>query len=455
MNGITFQDAKKNQDDNPNLWLKLKKDYEDDPRKYQKWSLPSSWYYMNSTDLYVDVPMHLLFLGIGKSVFIKISKWLKMKMQLTEFKSLSVGILDQLKLYNIQWRKVLQYPYSSTDKFGGWVAENFLAFIRISQWFYTLLYQLKETKETLDLETPHTAWRMKEHKFWLELRGLSTEGNAKTLKERVHSYMDEDIQPPIIITNKVGVAEILELVTTLNQMVSMILSLETDYDEIGYIEIIIRKFLIDFDKVDAGMGKKEQPSWLTQYNFLCLLNIPNVMRKYGYIRNIWEGNIEGEGFLRKYKKELRNGLKPMWQIYSVRNLLQRGVFIKENIDTFKPWKERLLFECRIYQSQTVVKNMVLSNKPLSCVIDDKHKQLYILFREKKIIYGIKINVNWNIFNLLNECKYYEIIFVDEIIKMNLTLGYTVIGCLLLPRLSNIKINNKTYCIVYSDWRQNY
>ena len=210
----------------------------------------------------------------------------EMKSQLTEFKSLTVGILDQLKLYNIEWCKVLQYPNNSLDKFGGWVAENFLAFIRISPWFYSLLYILKVSKENPDLEKPYTAWRVKEHKFWLELRGLSTIGNAQTLKERVHSYMDEDIVPEIIVTNNVGIDQIINLVTTFNQMVGMILSIETKYDDIGYIEIIIRKFMIELDKVDAGMGEKEQPSWLTQYNFLCLLNIPNVMQKYGYIRNI-------------------------------------------------------------------------------------------------------------------------------------------------------------------------
>ena len=74
---------------------------------------------------------------------------MKIQLQSTEFKTLSVGILDQIKLYNIEWCKILTYPYSSSNKFGGWVAENFLAFTRIGPWFYSLLYELKESKKNI------------------------------------------------------------------------------------------------------------------------------------------------------------------------------------------------------------------------------------------------------------------------------------------------------------------
>jgi hypothetical protein len=69
------------------------------------------------------------------------------------------------------------------------------------------------------------------------------------------------------------------------------------------------------------------------------------MKQFGSIRNIWEGGVEGEGFLRSYKKELKNGLKPKWQIYTIKNLFQRGVFGKEQIDTTNRWSERLRLEC--------------------------------------------------------------------------------------------------------------
>ena len=68
-------------------------------------------------------------------------------MRSPEFKELTRGVLIQLKKYNIEWCKVLNYPLGPTDKFGGWVAENFLGFLRISNWFYSLLLHLKEKKD--------------------------------------------------------------------------------------------------------------------------------------------------------------------------------------------------------------------------------------------------------------------------------------------------------------------
>jgi hypothetical protein len=452
LNNIAYECAKKNQTTNPSEWEAIQKDYEKNPRKYNKYCLPSSWYYMSDTSLYVDVPMHLLLLGVCKSSFIKIAKWMKIKLQSTEFKTLSVGILDQLKLYNIEWCKVLTYPYSSSDKFGGWVAENYLAFARIAPWFYSLLYELKESKHNPDLETPITSWRMKEHKFWLEIRGLSSEGKAKEIKARVTSYMKSDNPPAIIQNDVIGIDDILDLVRSLHVMISWLLSVKTQLNDVGYIGIVIRKFLNDYNKVDLGMGKEELPSWLTQYNFLCLLNVPNIIKKYGYLRNIWEGGNEGEGFLRKYKGEMKNGLKPKWQVWTIKNLLQRNVFQKENLERKKTWKENIAYECRVYQSVATMKNIIRNFKPITCVIDDINKILYILFREKKIIHGVPININWDTYDILNGCKYYEISFVDTITTIDADTGSKFVGCILLPRISTKINNNNTYSIIYSDWR---
>ena len=52
-------------------WSVISKDYESDPTKNHHYQLPSSWFDdYQDTSLYVDVPMHLLLLGVGKSVFI-------------------------------------------------------------------------------------------------------------------------------------------------------------------------------------------------------------------------------------------------------------------------------------------------------------------------------------------------------------------------------------------------
>ena len=257
-NHCIYQEAEENKEQQMNTWIQLRKDYENDPRKYQSWTLPSSWYNFDNVQLYVDAPMHLVMLGVGKSVYIKVAKWLKIRMQATEFKESTKGILDQLKVYSLDWCKILLYPHSSTDKFGGWVAENFLALIRITNWFYSLLSLLrKPSQDVPNLETPPVTWNMKQNIFWLELRGLPTDGNAKLLKERVMMYLDLDNVPPIVENTAVNVTDIMKLLDALTDMVGMMMSSNTRLVDIDYVELIIRKFLILYDKVDNAMTKKK------------------------------------------------------------------------------------------------------------------------------------------------------------------------------------------------------
>ena len=454
MNKISYNEAEANKDDDATKWNVIKQDYKNNPKKYNDWILPSSWYCMLDTSLYVDVPMHLLFLGVAKSVFIKTSKWLKIQLQSTAFKALTTNVLDQVKLYNLTWCKTLPYPKSSTDKFGGWVGENFLSFVRLSPWFYTLLYELKEANDVPNLETPVTAWRVKENRYWLDIRGLPSKGKANELKERVLNYLAMDDPPPIIPTTSIDKDTILTMLYSLYQMIAMLHSPYIISDDIGKIEIIIRKFLIHYDKVDTGFGKKDRPTWSTQYNFLCLLNLPNNMRKFGHVRNNWEGGIEGDRFLRNYKREMRSGLLPKWEMWTVRNLLQREVFRKENIDLPKTWKESLTTECRIYKSLDILSGIKNDNKAISAIrINRENKgSIHVLYWKNRMIKGQRILINWKTSEKFNEKYYYEIVIDDEIIDFDNRIGMNNVGVLLLPRISRIKENTVTYCLVSSDWR---
>jgi hypothetical protein len=122
---------------------------------------------------------------------------LKVRLQATAFKESTKGILDQLKLYSLEWCKILIYP--SIYTLGGWVAENFLGFIRISTLFYSLINHLKQANpDEVNLEGPPTTRKMKQKRFWLVIRGLlPTNGNALQLKERVQVYHEMDPEPPI------------------------------------------------------------------------------------------------------------------------------------------------------------------------------------------------------------------------------------------------------------------
>jgi hypothetical protein len=54
---------------------------------------------------------------------------------------------------------------------------------------------------------------------------------------------------------------------------------------------------------------------------MSLLNLPNQLRNYGSMRYIWEGGMNGEGFLRLAKPEIKRGLNRNWPKWLIDHLL--------------------------------------------------------------------------------------------------------------------------------------
>ena len=65
-NRICYKKAMEDNDKNNSQNQSIIKDRDKNPQLYDKWQLPSSWKLGKDTQLFVDVPMHLLFLGVEK-----------------------------------------------------------------------------------------------------------------------------------------------------------------------------------------------------------------------------------------------------------------------------------------------------------------------------------------------------------------------------------------------------
>ena len=50
--------------------------------------------------------------------------------------------------------------------------------------------------------------------------------------------------------------------------------------------------------------KRKKLYWLSHYNFMSLLNLPEAMKMYGPLTNLWEGANQGEGYLRYAKPKI-------------------------------------------------------------------------------------------------------------------------------------------------------
>ena len=457
-----------NRQHDPHEYEEVRLHYKQDKNAYKMHKLPCSWFGKNHIKLYVDVPMHLLFLGVMKSAMIKTTRWLHMKRLYSTFLSYTKDILEPIDRMNLDWCKLLKYP--STEKFGGWVSENYLGMSRLCTWFYSLLLFLPQTESYEDppIDLPLAEWSRNQLRGWLDARKLPKNGKISDMIEIIQEYKNTNSEPKIQSNTWVKVADILRMFFSLNKMISYMMSMNTKKDDIDKLEAIIRMFLISYDMVDKGLSDKEIPSFMSQYNFLCLLNIPETMRQYGSMRNMWEGGIVGEGFLRGMKKELKQGMIGNWQVWTLKNLLERDLYNdlvnqKNNHKIAGEFICELKKECVIHKNEEQASNAYASGQPISgFIVNNIKSEVYIIFRQKKklLCKTLFININEPLFT--NYQNYYRICIENDeqaettkdIEEFNNN-NHKLVGVLLLPQLYDAgyekKHENTMYCMIQSEW----
>ena len=101
--------------------------------------IPSVWTRNLTISDHVETIMHLLFLGITKSVLNDVHSWLQTNKLFTKYLKHAEIVLLPLQKLRIEWCKIIPY---GTGKFGGHVSENYLGMARILKWFMCILYQI-------------------------------------------------------------------------------------------------------------------------------------------------------------------------------------------------------------------------------------------------------------------------------------------------------------------------
>jgi hypothetical protein len=102
-----------------------------DPYYVGDYRFPAAWVGDLPIPNYIELLMHLMFLGIASSSFDQCTAFLKEQKKLVPFKKHSNELLKILNGFNLSW--LLAYPFGGTKlTTGAWVSENWLAWVRVS-----------------------------------------------------------------------------------------------------------------------------------------------------------------------------------------------------------------------------------------------------------------------------------------------------------------------------------
>ena len=107
----------------------LRHDFKKDPTKYSHWRGGPFWKSNMKLYQFVDVLMHLLFLGITKSTREIIFNWISETKRINGYNKFANSIFHHITDMSLDWCKLLVAK-------SGWVSDNYIAFARVCKWCY-------------------------------------------------------------------------------------------------------------------------------------------------------------------------------------------------------------------------------------------------------------------------------------------------------------------------------
>ena len=250
--------------------------------------------------------------------------------------------------------------------------------------------------------------------------------------------------------DEIGKEDILELIHATCVLITKLMCNNTTFEDIKKVEAMVRMFLNSYDLIDRLLKEGGSiPAWIQQYNMLCLLNLPDTMRKYGSIRNLWEGGKDGESYLKSVKGHLKAGLVNEWQTWVINNLLKEKIYAEWKSKV--PPETNIRNEIRIYGNHNIAATVFNSGKPISVLA--YNNKIYICYRDDSGIKGTQIQLSNKIIYDF-DVNYYSISLKKKTIMLN-EYDIDYVGVLLLPMLTKdgypIPSNNIKYCYIRSDW----
>jgi hypothetical protein len=347
--------------------IELEEQRKSDPSSFLLPEFPPLWgidkYF--GVNVFVDCPMHLLFLGTYKALnrihlprfFIPISKKsTAIKCINTRLKYITEGVTKHLHQASIGYLPLHPTCGVADMKYGSWLSKNWISHQRITKWIHADLpaYGMKEVNNS-DLGKEYCLYSLTELKRWCTSRGVAFSADVdmkKTAPARIwflnlvsdfiqlfshfkeddiFTYIQDKIDPVVYqqVKNMTSVErqqwfnEYVEFQKKHPPEVPPTFNVNSQREDI--IDLIslhlcivsrvmhgcsgrsvgrhVKLYLTIFHRFDKALGDSRNiPSAVRQPNLTTLLNLEPTIDRFGPLRYLWEGGGMGEGSIPKVKQ---------------------------------------------------------------------------------------------------------------------------------------------------------
>lgn len=392
------------------------------PEMYSMWEPPVSWEITGGVTGYSNTIMHLMS-GICKTTVIYCLEWINKKFNSTLLTNRGNVMMKSVSALGLDWCRL---PPKFGGKFVGSQSENNINIGRIAMWIFSALPPIQDSPAYIEPSSEPSKWLKKDNIAWLKSRGIAVGGTAEELKKRVAHYYNSDNPPPPLSEQCGDSIVLLRVVHSLYHVLSLCFKTECTSHTIFLARIRIRLFLQHFSKLDKEVDTdtssieqsmetkaattetnstrseqnshnnstrqrkkgKRVPKWVSSYNFLSLLNIPDEMTLYGPPRCHYEGSYKGEKFVGCVKPLIEKGLygnwahnclETHWANYTTR-AIQEKHGNKNNVSVAS--RSQKMF--KIYKAIPEIQFVRGMNQPISgCLVSGKGLMVAIAFGNRR------------------------------------------------------------------------
>jgi len=344
-------------------------DYDTNKHNYDMFPFPPTWDDVYDTSKQVTAPMHTLGPGIVKNTIGMTLDFSSQRNKKATFLKQSGLLLDYIADMKLDWCKVFSVE---TDKFGGWVSENWCSYARIAKWTYSMLDCVAPDFQFDIPETPVECWTTAQCKGYLKYYDLPFGKTAfETRCKAAEAYHDDNILKVPPHERGGSVEQVEEVIEAMAATFSLLMQKEIDDDTIVQCDRHLKIFLHRLHNLDISLsstGKKSATGKTrleTSYSYLAALQLVYVVERYGSLRNVWEGSFAGEGILQEVKPLIKD-LRTNWHLNAGRKHFTQKVMkklMKEYGNSCSP--PYLRNDHCVYGTVDDALSLFMNNKPLS------------------------------------------------------------------------------------------
>ena len=198
--------------------------------------------------------------------------------------------------------------------------------------------------------------------------------------------------------------------------------------------------------------KYQERSWISSFNFMCLLNIPNIVSDLGPIRNYWEGGGLGEKYIQVVKRKFHK-YHTNWHTVVTDKIMQVNTqqLLTSNHNNYED-NNRDKTHVRKYKDNKDLEEDFKSQKALSCI--QREDSTFLIYIDQC---GYKELTIMNYHSSKLGHHYFTWQIEEDIIKDNISLSI-IRTCVLLPIInthnsSYLCQNRSVYTAIGNDYTE--